>query len=83
MTTITAVCIVLCVLIVCLFTFLTIVYFSELKREQQLRKTILEENQKIQDFIKNGNLPVMVMDGNKVKEINIESLITKDKKSVN
>lgn len=58
MTLITAICITLCVLIVCTFSFFTLVYLSELKREKELRKLMLEEANKSMM----PNLPIVVMD---------------------
>jgi hypothetical protein len=58
MTVTTAVCIVLCVLIICSFCFFTIVYRSELKREKELRKLMMEEANKSAM----GNMPILVMD---------------------
>jgi hypothetical protein len=58
MTVVTAVCIVLCLFIVCAFSLFIIVYRSELKREKELRKLMMEEASKSTM----GNMPILVMD---------------------
>jgi hypothetical protein len=59
MTIATAMCIVLCVFIICTFSLFTIVYFSELKREKELRKLMMEEASKSNMV---GSMPILVMD---------------------
>jgi len=79
MNIITALCIVSCTLIICVFAFFLIVYLSELKREKHLRETMLEANE-----ILNKKFPVMMVDlpiksSSVVEEVDVN----KNKRSVN
>jgi uncharacterized paraquat-inducible protein A len=78
MNIITALCIVSCILIICVFTLFLIVYLSELKREKHLRKTMLEANE-----ILNKKFPVMMVDL-PIKSSSVEEVdVNKNKRSVN
>lgn len=80
MTTIAAITIISCTLIICVFAFFTIVYISELKREKQLRNILLDENKKMQELI-GGTIPVVLIDPSK-KEKDVIA-VSKDKKNIN
>jgi hypothetical protein len=82
MTTTLAICIVLTTFILCMFTFFTIVYLSELKRERELRKAMLKEQKQVQELMQ--NMPVIVMDlPTKSKSDTIPMQTIKEKKNVN
>jgi hypothetical protein len=80
MNIITALCIVSCTLIICVFVFFLIVYLSELKREKHLRETMLEANE-----ILNKKFPVMMVDlPIKSSSVVVEEVdVNKNKRSVN
>jgi len=81
MTLTTALCIIACVFIVCLFGFFALVYISELRREQRLRNFIAEEDKYISNFLKGETIPVLVMD--KSAKTPQEEPANKTKKDVN
>jgi len=85
MNIITAICITLCFLIVCSFIFFTLVYLSELKRERDLRKLMLEANEKFHDLLGGGKIPAIMMDipVSKQTQDSTSDTSNKDKKSVN
>lgn len=80
MTIITATCIVLCVFILCLFTFFTVVYLSELKRERELRRLMMEEANKSS---MSSSLPILVMDLPIKPKTENTPITSKPKKNVN
>lgn len=81
MTIIAVVCIVLCVFIICTFSFFTIVYLSELKREKELREMMMKEAKK---STMTGNMPILVMDlPLKSKSEILPTVEPKPKKNVN
>lgn len=81
-----AICIVLCTLIVCSFTFFTIVYLSELKREKELRKQIQEQRSKDMNIF-DGNPIILVgsaLDAKPTKSnLDLPEINNKDKKIIN
>jgi hypothetical protein len=85
MNIITAICVVLCFLIMCSFIFFTIVYLSELKRERDLRKLMMEANEKFHDLLGGGKIPAVIMDIPTSKQTQdlTSDTSNKDKKSVN
>jgi len=71
-----AICIIFCTLIICVFSFFVIVYFSELKREREIRSLTLEKTS-------NQPIPLLVVDLPKeTKSLNFESQ-NKNKKNIN
>lgn len=86
MNIITACCITLCFLIISSFTFFTIVYLSELKRERTLRKMMLDTNDNLQGLLNGGKIPVVIMDmpiNKQSQDSSEQTSSNKDKKSVN
>lgn len=77
------ICITICVFIICLFTLCLVIYLNELKREKELRKLMLEQQNK-----NNNNnietMPIMLIDTSKIKESNVElPTLNKSKKQLN